>query len=78
MKRIPRTEMWPSLEYRVSKLAYAKRVEEHQEFKKKSEDELVAHLQICPDCRKRIANLVRSGVTLSDRVLAAAKVDVLN
>jgi len=42
------------------------------------EDEFVAHLQTCPNCRKHVADLARAGVKLSPRVLSAAGVEMLN
>lgn len=43
-----------------------------------SEDEFVAHLKECPDCRRQVAKVARAGARLSSRVLAAAGIEVLN
>jgi hypothetical protein len=93
MKRIPRTSMWPDLVYRAERMdderrahAFSGMVQKIQEkfsnklieLSKNSENELVEHLETCTDCRKRVADLVRSGVRFNSRVLSAAKIDVLN
>lgn len=93
MKRIPRTRMWPDLEYRVERAAqavYAHKVDEAREqfqkaytdkfieFARKAENELIEHLRECANCRKTVADLTRMGHRFPQRVLEAAKIDVLN
>ena len=78
MKRLPRVQYWPSLEYRAAKMADQARHERLAALAKAAEDEFVEHLRTCPDCRKKVATMVRSGQKLSQRILEAAKIDVLN
>lgn len=44
----------------------------------RDEDEFVAHLKECPDCRRQVGRAARAGARLSSRVLAAAGIEVLN
>lgn len=49
-----------------------------QQINTRNEDEFVAHLKECPDCRRQVAKVARAGARLSSRVLAAAGIEVLN
>lgn len=78
MIRLPRTQRWPSLAYRVEKAAEKTQHDRFAALAKAAEDQFVEHLKVCPDCRKRVAMAARSGQKLSTRILEAAKIDVLN
>ena len=68
------------------KQEFAEKLEHISEVLKKAvhqivdagEDDFVEHLKECPNCRKEVARMVRSGAQLSQRVLAAAGIEILN
>jgi hypothetical protein len=49
-----------------------------KQISERDEDEFVAHLKECPDCRRQVGRAARAGAKLSMRVLTAAGVEVLN
>ncbi len=78
MMRRPRYTSWPDLVYRANKDAHEAEHAALEALLDRQEASFVEHLRSCSDCRKRVAQAARSGEKVSQRILQAAGVEVLN
>ena len=80
MRTRTQDQRWPDLAVKAEQIARATHDERLVEMAKLAEEDLIKHLREdkCPDCRKKIAKLARSGAKLSAALLHAAGIEVLN